>query len=188
MHVIIIKWWMIKVLKTSYFCATSFEINHWTVDLHCFTKVLFKPEGIRRSLNAAMQCCLAKIQCILVILQSLVRLALVIYQFLLTHWGQPTHICVSKFTIIGSDNGLSTRRRQAPIWTNVGILLIWPLGTNFDEILIVNHVSYIYDTRRRWSLYTSRWFSTLVAGPPAGTVLTTKSHKSPSFFSGEVFQ
>ena len=47
-----------------------------------------------------------------------------------------THICVNKLTIIGSDNGLSPGRRQAIIWTNAGILLIGPLGTNFPEILI----------------------------------------------------
>ena len=47
-----------------------------------------------------------------------------------------THICVSKQTAIGSDNGLSPGRRQAIIWTNAGILLIGPLGTNFSEILI----------------------------------------------------
>ena len=45
-----------------------------------------------------------------------------------------THICVGKLTIIGSDNGLSPDRRQAIIWTNAGILLIGPLGTNFSEI------------------------------------------------------
>ena len=54
----------------------------------------------------------------------------------LTHWGRVTHICVGKLTIIGSDNGLSPGRRQAIIWTNVGILLIGPLGTNFSEMLI----------------------------------------------------
>ena len=54
----------------------------------------------------------------------------------LTHWGWVTHICVSKLTIIVSDNGLSPRRRQATIWTSAGILLIGPLGTNFSEILI----------------------------------------------------
>ena len=53
-----------------------------------------------------------------------------------THWGRVTHICVGKLTIIGSDNGLSPERRQAIIWTNAGILLIGPLGTNFSEILI----------------------------------------------------
>ena len=54
----------------------------------------------------------------------------------LTHWGSVMHICVVKLTIIGSDNGLSPGRRQAIIWTNAGILLIGPLGTNFIEILI----------------------------------------------------
>ena len=39
-------------------------------------------------------------------------------------------------TIIGSDNVLSPSRCQAIIWTNNGILLIGPLGTNFSEISI----------------------------------------------------
>ena len=47
-----------------------------------------------------------------------------------------THICVSKLTTTGSDSGFSPRRRQAIIWTNAGILLIGPLGTNFSEIVI----------------------------------------------------
>ena len=38
--------------------------------------------------------------------------------------------------LVGPDNGLSPGRRQAIIWTNVGILLIGPWGTNFSEILI----------------------------------------------------
>ena len=57
-----------------------------------------------------------------------------LYSF--TQWGRVTHICVGKLTIIGSDNGLSPGRRHAIIWTNAGILLIGPLGTNFSEILI----------------------------------------------------
>ena len=52
-----------------------------------------------------------------------------------TQWGRVTHICVGKPIIIGSVNGLSPGRRQAIIWTNAGILLIGPLGTNFSEIL-----------------------------------------------------
>ena len=60
----------------------------------------------------------------------------------LTHWGRMTYICVGKLTNIGSDNGLSPGRRQAIIWTNAGILLIRPLGTNFSEIL--NQNSYIF--------------------------------------------
>ena len=54
----------------------------------------------------------------------------------LTHWGRVTHICVSKLAIIVSDNGLSPGRRQAIIRTNARILLIRPLGTNFNEMLI----------------------------------------------------
>ena len=50
-----------------------------------------------------------------------------------------THICVGNLTIIGSDNGLSPGRRQAIIRTNAGILLIGPLGTNFNENLIGIH-------------------------------------------------
>ena len=50
-----------------------------------------------------------------------------------------TQICVSKFTIIGLDNGLSPIRRQVIIWTNAGILLIRTLGTNFSEMLIPIH-------------------------------------------------
>ena len=38
--------------------------------------------------------------------------------------------------LLNSDNGLSPGRRQAIIWTNAGMLLIGPLGTNFSEILI----------------------------------------------------
>ena len=49
-------------------------------------------------------------------------------QITLTHQGRATHICVSELIIIG--------RRQVIIWTKVGILLIWPLGINFSEIVI----------------------------------------------------
>ena len=45
-----------------------------------------------------------------------------------------THICVSYLTIIGSEIGFSPERRQAIFWTNAGILLIGPLGTNFSKI------------------------------------------------------
>ena len=57
----------------------------------------------------------------------------------LTHWGRVTHIWAGNLTILGSDNGLSPGWRQAIIWTNVGTLLIGPLGTNFSEILIETH-------------------------------------------------
>ena len=45
-----------------------------------------------------------------------------------------THICVSP------DNCFSPGRHQTIIWTNVGILLVGPLGTNFGEILIETYM------------------------------------------------
>ena len=54
----------------------------------------------------------------------------------LTHRGWATHICVSKLTIIGSDNDLSPGRHQGIIWTNDWILLIRPLGTNLSEFSV----------------------------------------------------
>ena len=57
-------------------------------------------------------------------------------RFALTHWGRVKHICVAYLTIIASDNGLSPSRHQNIIWTNAGILLIGPWGTNLSEVLI----------------------------------------------------
>ena len=53
-----------------------------------------------------------------------------------THASVPSDACVSKLTVIGSDDGLSPSRHQAIIWTNAGISLIEPLGIKFREILI----------------------------------------------------
>ena len=54
----------------------------------------------------------------------------------LTHWGRVTHICVDNLTIIGPDNGLSPCWSQAIIWTNAGILVIVPWGTNLSKIIL----------------------------------------------------
>ena len=56
-----------------------------------------------------------------------------------TQWGRMTHVCVGNLTTIGSDNGLSPGRRQAITWANVGILLIGPIGTNFNKMLFEIH-------------------------------------------------
>ena len=52
----------------------------------------------------------------------------------LTHWGPVTHICVSKLTTIGSDNGLSPGRCQAIILTNARILLIRTSEAKFEHL------------------------------------------------------
>ena len=74
----------------------------------------------------------------------------------LTHWGWVTHICVSKLTIIGSDNGLSPDRRQAIISTNAGILLIGTLGTNFNEILI--EIDTFSFKKIHFKMLTGKWW------------------------------
>ena len=68
----------------------------------------------------------------------------------LTHWGWVTHICVSKLTIIGSDNGLLPGRCQAIIWTNAAILLIRTLRTNFNEILC--KIIYFHSRQCIWNV------------------------------------
>ena len=97
----------------------------------------------------------------------------------LTHRGRVTHICVSKLTIIGSDNGLSPGRRQAIIWMNAGILLIGPLGTNFSEILTEIHTFSFKKMQMKMSSGKCRQFclGLNVLTPPgartsAGTVMT----------------
>ena len=56
---------------------------------------------------------------------------------IITLWS--SDICINKLTIIGSDNGLAPVKREAIIWTNDGIMLIGPLGTNLSDILIDTH-------------------------------------------------
>ena len=71
--------------------------------------------------------------------------------FLLTHWGRVTHLCVSKLTAVGPDNGLSPGRRQAIIWTNAGILLNESLGTTFSELLAKTHTFSFKNMRLKMS-------------------------------------
>ena len=58
----------------------------------------------------------------------------------LTHWRRVTHICVSKLTIIGSDNGLSPGRHQTIIWTssNLRNKLQWSIKRNSYIFILEN--------------------------------------------------
>ena len=84
-----------------------------------------------------------------------------------------THICVHKITIIGSDNGLSPGRRQATIYTNAGILLIWTLATNFSgistEIITFSFKKmYLKVSSAKWRPFCLRlnvFMQVLVSGP-----------------------
>ena len=46
---------------------------------------------------------------------------------LLSHWGRVTHICVSKLTIIGSDNDLSPGRRSSHYLNQCWNIVNWTL-------------------------------------------------------------
>ena len=92
---------------------------------------------------------------------------------LLTHWGRVTHICVSKLTIIGSDNGLAPERRQVNIWTNAGILLVGTLGTNVSEILSEIHTFSFKKMHMKTSSAKRRPFG---LGLNVAKVLTLQNH------------
>ena len=72
-----------------------------------------------------------------------------------THWDRVTYRCVGRQTITGSDNGLSPGRPHAIIWTFAGILLIWPLGTNFSEKLI--EILIFSFTKMRLKVSSAKW-------------------------------
>ena len=96
----------------------------WTKSLYAYNETT--PIYLKYQLLFIAECCC----------QVISRATNWFHKRLLTHWGRVTHICVSKLTIIGSDNGLSPGRRQAIIRTSDGILLIGPIGTNCSEMLI----------------------------------------------------
>ena len=74
---------------------------------------------------------------------------------ILTYWGLVTHICISKQTIIGSDNGVFPGQCIAIIWTSAGILLMGPLETNLSEILIVIHTFLL--RKMHLKMYPGKW-------------------------------
>ena len=113
-----------------------------------------------------------------------------------------THKCVSKLTIIGSDNGLSPGRHQAIIWTNAGLLLIWPLGTNFSEISIEIHAfsfkkMHLKMSSGKWRPFVSAsicWYSGITFLWPGGRfknayeLLNLRALKILMLFISHIFQ
>ena len=83
---------------------------------------------------------------------------LVAVAVIITHWGRVMHICGSKLTITGSNNGLSPGRRQAIVWTNDGKLLIWPFRIRFSEISIEINIFSFKKMRLNKSLARCRPF------------------------------
>ena len=89
----------------------------------------------------------------------------------LTHWGRVMHIFISKFTIIGSDNGLSPVRHQAIIWTKDEILLIRTLGTNFSEILSKIHTLSFKNMHLKMSVKWRKFFLSLNVSRQRRTII-----------------
>ena len=86
----------------------------------------------------------------------------------LPHWGPVRHICVCYLTIIGSDNGLSPGRRQAIIWTYAFILLIGPLGKNFNESSVgihtgIHSVIHFKISSGKWRPFCLGWVVNYIA-------------------------
>ena len=80
LHVIIIKWWIIKLLKTLSYCTSSLEINQRNV--HCFTPVV--------------QLRIQKVFCIIV------------RSIIVTHWF--VLLWIMEVLIYGSLNGILSYR------------------------------------------------------------------------------
>ena len=78
--------------------------------------------------------------CMLLLQNNHTHYPLLFHTHRFTHWARVMHICISKLTVIGSDNGLAPAPCRAIIWANAGILLIWNLGTNFSEISSKIHI------------------------------------------------
>ena len=67
------------------------------------------------------------------------------------------HMCVGNLSLIVYDNGLAPDRRQAITRTNVVMLLIGPLGTNLNKIVIEIHKSSF--KKMYFKMSSGKWWS-----------------------------
>ena len=77
-------------------------------------------------------------------------------QVLLSDLPLVLHICVSELGKYCSGNGLLPVQHQAITWTNAGLLLIGPLGTNFSEIQI--KMQLFSFTKMHLNLSAEKWW------------------------------
>ena len=66
--------------------------------------------------------------------------SLIIHSQVLTHCGPVRHICISKLTIIGPDNGLLPSQHQVIIRPNARMLITWTIGRDFSKIISKIHL------------------------------------------------
>ena len=90
---------------------------------------------------------------------------------LLTHWGRVTHICVSKLTTIGSDNGLSPWPAQSHYLNQCWDIVHWApvnkLQWNF------NQNSYLFIQENAFKIVVCEMMS-ISSRPRYGTPLVSK--------------
>ena len=88
----------------------------------------------------------------------------------------------------GLDNGLPPGWHQAIIWTNAGILLIGPLGTNFSEFMIGSHT--LSFKKMHLKISSTKWhpfgliLNVLITFPHRMISFQMATQKSPATWSG----
>ena len=113
------------------------DIHNWIMDIYCminYEYLSFNSVYVPSQWKMAFKCNAISHWLGTITEESLIRQNYIV----IISW-RPSDayvICVGNLSIIGSDNGLLPGRRQAIIWTNAGILLIGPWGTNSDDILM----------------------------------------------------
>ena len=99
----------------------------------------------------------------------------------LPHWGQVKHICISNVTTTGSDNALSPGSCRAIVWINAGILLLWPQGTNSNEILKETHTFSF--TNIHFKLSSGKWWPFCLGLSLLSFYLVIASYSTKQMFS-----
>ena len=114
------------LLKSAQFCTTGVGLTHYgqdnmiLIDLFYFEIPFSWIKVIMISLQFESDAFLIGLLILIIGLQAL------------THWGQLTHICINKLTIIGSDNGLSPSHYLNQCWNIVNWTLRNKLQWNFN--------------------------------------------------------
>ena len=126
----------VQIMSWPLWCDKPLSNQWWLVYRRIYASPGLNELNIK-TMFGGIGICIVKIRWLFDHLNLIFIMGILVY--LLTHWGRVTHICVCTNTNIGSDNGLLPGGRQAIIWTNAGILLLGPLGTNFSGILSEIH-------------------------------------------------
>ena len=67
------------------------------------------------------------------------------------HWGQVTHLCISKLTTIGLDNGLLPGRHQTIIWTMLEYCKLDP--SEQTSVISLSKFIHFYSSKCIWKYH-----------------------------------